>query len=93
MCSLFGLLDYSGYFNHREKSLILSVLSNECEVRGTDATGIAYNSSGLRIFKRPLPAHTGSFPLPRLFVVQKVPFYPVPVVRRPYPAILSGKPR
>ncbi|WP_191440260.1 class II glutamine amidotransferase [Anaerotruncus colihominis] len=64
MCSLFGLLDYSGYFNHREKSLILSVLSNECEVRGTDATGIAYNSSGLRIFKRPLPAHCMRYRLP-----------------------------
>lgn len=58
MCSLFGILDYKGVLSTREKNRILSMLSRECEVRGTDATGIAYNYNGsLRVYKRPLPAH------------------------------------
>lgn len=57
MCCLFGLLDYSGYFSHRQKNTIMTVLSAECEVRGADATGIAYNSGDtLRVYKRPLAA-------------------------------------
>jgi len=65
MCCLFGLLDYNGVFSGREKSAILSVLSTECEARGVDATGIAYNISGkLSIFKRPLPAHKVYFTVP-----------------------------
>ena len=37
---------------------MLSVLASACEVRGTDATGIAYNVGGtLQIYKRPAPAH------------------------------------
>ena len=48
-----------------EKERILSVLSRECEERGTDATGIAYVSRNrLRIFKRPLPAHRMRFHIP-----------------------------
>ena len=58
MCALFGIHDYSDYFNKKQKNIILSVLSAEAEVRGTDATGIAYNyKDNLRIFKRPIPAH------------------------------------
>lgn len=58
MCCLFGLMDYRGHFNARQKTKILSVLSKECEARGTDATGIAYNSrNDLKIYKRPLAAH------------------------------------
>ena len=58
MCSLFGILDYKSVLSTREKNRILSMLSRECEVRGTDATGIAYNYNGsLRVYKRPLPAH------------------------------------
>ena len=58
MCSLFGLIDYQNTLTTRQKNHILQVLSKECEVRGTDATGIAYHFGGrLRIFKRPLPAH------------------------------------
>ena len=57
MCSLFGLIDYKNTLTTREKNRILAVLSRECEVRGTDATGIAYNyNGGLQIYKRPLPA-------------------------------------
>lgn len=58
MCCLFGMVDYGHNFTGRQKALILSVLAAECEARGTDATGIAYNGNGrLHIFKRPLPAH------------------------------------
>ena len=39
------------------KNKILNTLARECRVRGTDATGIAYNfNDRLRIYKRPLPA-------------------------------------
>ena len=58
MCCLFGILDYEGKLSRKEKTKILSVLSVACEERGTDATGIAYNSGGnLKVYKRPLPAH------------------------------------
>lgn len=57
MCSLFGLIDHQNKLTTREKNRILNTLARECEVRGTDATGIAYHFGGrLRIFKRPLPA-------------------------------------
>lgn len=65
MCCLFGIIDYGRNFTGRQLAHILSVLSAECEARGTDATGIAYNSSGhLHIYKRPLPAHKLRFGIP-----------------------------
>lgn len=65
MCCLFGIHDYNHYFNKKQKNVILSVLSTECEARGTDATGIAYNANGkLNIFKRPLPAHKMRYQTP-----------------------------
>jgi len=55
MCCLFGMLDYGGNISGREKSKILSVFAKECEARGTDATGIAYNyRNNLAIYKRPV---------------------------------------
>ena len=64
MCAIFGLIDYKKVFSARQRECILKVLSEECEVRGIDATGFAFNSGGkLRIYKRPLPAHEVS---PRL---------------------------
>ncbi|MBS6641865.1 MAG: class II glutamine amidotransferase [Clostridiaceae bacterium] len=58
MCSLFGLIDYDKKLTARQKNRILNTLARECEVRGTDATGIAYNFGGrMQIYKRPLPAH------------------------------------
>ena len=57
MCSLFGLIDHQNKLTTRDKNRIVNTLARECEVRGTDATGIAYHFGGrLRIFKRPLPA-------------------------------------
>ena len=58
MCCLFGLIDYHHALGKRQKNHILRVLAEECELRGTDATGIAYNANHrLRIYKRPLAAH------------------------------------
>lgn len=58
MCCLFGFLDYGHKLTRKQRSQLLTTLSIACEERGTDATGIAYNSDGrLHIFKRPLPAH------------------------------------
>ena len=58
MCAIFGLIDYKRVFSAHQRERILKVLSVECEVRGIDATGFAFNSGGrLRIFKRPFPAH------------------------------------
>jgi len=58
MCCLFGMVDYGHTLSTKRKGQILTVLATECEARGTDATGIAYNSHGrLRIYKKPVPAH------------------------------------
>ncbi len=57
MCSLFGLIDYGDCLTAKQKEKIIKVLSVECEVRGTDATGVAYVESGeVKIYKQPLPA-------------------------------------
>lgn len=58
MCCLFGMIDPQQRFSAKEKSSLLSVLAAACEVRGTDASGVAYNAGGrLRIYKRPVAAH------------------------------------
>lgn len=58
MCCLYGLIDIHHRLSAKEKSQIISVLAAAAEARGTDATGIAYNSRGrLCIYKRPWPAH------------------------------------
>lgn len=58
MCCLFGMVDYGHSLNGRQKSRLISILAAECEERGKDAAGVAYNSRGhLHIYKRPLPAH------------------------------------
>lgn len=65
MCCLFGLIDYRRTLTVRQRNQIISALAASCEVRGTDATGIAYHSGGrLRIFKRPLPGHLMRFSIP-----------------------------
>ncbi len=65
MCCLFGMIDYGQNFTGTQKSKILAILARECEARGTDATGIAYNHAGkLRIYKRPLPARRMRFHIP-----------------------------
>lgn len=58
MCAIFGLIDHGKILKSYERELILRVLSTECEERGTDATGYAFNENGkLKIVKKPVPAH------------------------------------
>ncbi len=58
MCCLFGFIDYAGALSVTQKSRLIRELSIASEARGTDATGIAYNTSrGLQIYKRPLAAY------------------------------------
>jgi len=66
MCCLFGLIDHRHSLTVRQKNRILSTLATAAEARGTDATGIAYNSGGrLHIYKRPWPAHFMRFFVPQ----------------------------
>lgn len=54
MCGLFGFSDPSRSLTPRQAHQLLRALSVSSMVRGTDATGIAYNSHGqLHIYKRP----------------------------------------
>ena len=48
MCCLFGFIDYAGALSVTQKSRLIRELSIAAEVRGTDATGIAYNSVGFK---------------------------------------------
>ena len=65
MCCLFGLIDYGHSLSKGERNRILTILSSACEVRGTDAAGIAYHSRGqLHIYKRPRPAHAMHWRIP-----------------------------
>lgn len=64
MCAIFGLIDYGKVFSAAQRECFMNVLATECELRGTDATGFAYNSGGkLRIYKRPVAAHEISLKL------------------------------
>ena len=65
MCCLFGIIDYGRSFSGKQKTKMLSVLAKECEVRGTDATGIAYlYNNGIQVYKRPWPARRMRFRIP-----------------------------
>lgn len=65
MCCLFGIIDHRHSLTARQKNRLLSALATAAEDRGTDATGIAYNSDGkLRVYKRPWPAHCMRFRVP-----------------------------
>lgn len=58
MCAIFGLIDYKKVFTAAQRECFMNVLATECEIRGTDATGFAFNSGGkLQIYKRPVAAH------------------------------------
>lgn len=58
MCAIFGLLDFKGKLTPSERLRIIRALGKAAEVRGTDATGIAYVQNGrVQIQKAPRPAH------------------------------------
>lgn len=57
MCCLFGLIDYGHRLTAKQKEHLISALAVSGEARGTDATGIAYNSHHkLQVYKRPCEA-------------------------------------
>lgn len=65
MCAIFGLIDYGRRFSAWQREKILKVLSKECEERGTDATGFAFNKAEhLTVYKRPFAAHRLRLRLP-----------------------------
>ena len=65
MCAIFGLLDFAGKLTLTERLRIIRELGKAAEVRGTDATGIAYARSGsVHIQKAPRPAHRMKYRLP-----------------------------
>ena len=62
MCCLFGLIDPQHRFNGKEKCKMLHALATASEVRGTDATGVAFNTnSGLCVCKAPVPGRAFRF--------------------------------
>ncbi len=65
MCSLFGIIDYKEALSQKWRNKAITVLSRESQIRGTDATGIAYNfNHQMRVFKRPWPARRMHFCIP-----------------------------
>ena len=65
MCAIFGLLDYRGTLKAVQRLHIIQALSVAAEVRGTDATGIAFfQRKRLSIQKAPKPAHKMKYRIP-----------------------------
>ena len=66
MCAVFGFLDYKGKTSNAVLKKMIHTLSIAAEVRGTDATGIAYVRDGSIItYKKPKPAHKVKLFFPR----------------------------
>lgn len=66
MCAVFGFLDYKGKISNAVLKKLIHHLSVAAEVRGTDATGIAYVRDGCIItYKKPKPAHKVKLFFPR----------------------------
>lgn len=58
MCAIFGLLDYKGKLTAPQRLQIIRALGTAAEVRGTDATGVAFfQRKRLCIQKAAKPAH------------------------------------
>ena len=66
MCAVFGFLDYKGKTSNAVLKKLVHYLSVAAEVRGTDATGIAYVRDGSMVtYKKPKPAHKVKLFFPR----------------------------
>lgn len=61
MCAIFGLLDPRGSLTKKEKQRIIQALGWEAQIRGTDATGLAWVEKG-RIGIRKAPVLPGGLP-------------------------------
>ena len=66
MCAVFGFLDYKGKVSNAVLKKLIHYLSVAAEVRGTDATGIAFVRDGSMVtYKKPKPAHKVKLFFPR----------------------------
>ena len=66
MCAVFGFLDYKGKTSNAVLKKLIHYLSIAAEVRGTDATGIAYVRDGSIVtYKKPESAHKVKLFFPR----------------------------
>lgn len=66
MCAVFGFLDYKEKVSNAILKKLIHYLSVSAEVRGTDATGIAYvRDSSIVTYKKPKPAHKVKLFFPR----------------------------
>ena len=65
MCAIFGVLDYKGNLTAAQRLQMVKALSIAAEVRGTDATGIAFfQRDKLCIQKAAKPAHKMKYRIP-----------------------------
>ena len=60
MCAVFGFLDYKGKISNAVLKKLIHYLSVAAEVRGTDATGIAYVRDGSMVTYKSPSRHTRS---------------------------------
>ena len=65
MCAIFGLLDPRETLTRKEKQRIIQALGWEAQIRGTDATGLAWVEKGhIGIRKAPCAARRFAFRFP-----------------------------
>lgn len=65
MCGIFGFSDAQRALTPKQRQVLIKALAVASEERGTDSTGIAYNSYGhLNVYKRPIPARRFTPKLP-----------------------------
>ena len=57
MCAIFGVLDFQGKLTPTQRLSLFRALANAAQIRGTDASGVAYVQNGtIQIQKAPRPA-------------------------------------
>ena len=65
MCALCGFINYGKILNRKELKKLVRNLSISSELRGTDASGVAYERNGkVVIYKKPQPSHEVNFYFP-----------------------------
>ena len=65
MCALYGFINYGKILSKKELKKLVRNLSIASELRGTDASGVAYVRNGkIVIYKKPQPSHAVNFYFP-----------------------------
>ena len=66
MCGLFGMFDHQNVLSSRQRIKAVNILARASQIRGSDATGIAYLDHGtLAVYKRGMAANRITFKLPK----------------------------